>query len=140
MSWSFVLYGTIVTLHPILFNDLIIFNLIPQSIATTLNSGLDVLEYHLFLQLTTCTASLGIVYSLSIFIAFCLEVEISVIKTFLLPFSLILLVIFLVSTPEIPGILFSSKYSESVFVYLKLLGWSLYSLTIRPPIVGCLVS
>ena len=45
ISSGFVLYGTTVTLQPLLFKLLTIFNFIPQSTATTLYFGFEVLVH-----------------------------------------------------------------------------------------------
>ena len=67
-------------------------------------------------------------------------VDADVISARRVPRSRMLLVSFLVSTPDIPGILYSSITSERVFVQRKFDGLSLYSLTISPPTVGIFVS
>ena len=117
--------GTMVTLQPNLLRQRIMLSLMPQSTATTLNFGFEVREYQRFLQLTFSTASWGTAVSLMILRPSSREVETSVMSTRLEPLSRILLVSFLVSTPEMPGMLFSSRSSERVFVYLKLEGISL---------------
>ena len=92
------------------------FSLIPQSTATTLNFGFAVREYQRFLQLTLCTASWETGVFAIISSAFSLGVSLEVMRTRREPKSRILRVSFLVSMPDIPGMLFSSSSSESVFV------------------------
>ena len=97
----------------------------PQSIATTLNCGFEVREYQRFLQLTRLTASWATGVFLIISTATSAGISGEVMSTRREPKSRMLRVSFLVSTPEMPGIPFSSSSSESVFVYLKFEGISL---------------
>ena len=69
ISSALVLKGTIVTLQPLALSERIILCFIPQSTATTLNLGFDVLEYQRFLQLTFDTASVGTFVLAIIFMA-----------------------------------------------------------------------
>ena len=52
ISSAGVSYGTTVTLQPKRFKERMMLSFIPQSTATTLKRGLDVREYHRFLELT----------------------------------------------------------------------------------------
>src|SRR5699024_1531588 len=114
-----------VTLQPSLLRERIMFSFIPQSKATTLNCGFAVLEYQRFLQLTLETASVGIGVSAMILRPSSRDVEMSVIKARLEPISLMLRLSFLVSTPVMPGMPFSSKSSPRAFVQRKFDGMSL---------------
>ena len=140
ISAAGVSHGTIITLHPRLFSERTMFIFIPQSIATTVNLSCSVLESQGSLQLTFITASVGIFVCSSIFMPHSFCVSIPVISAFLLPRSRIERFIFLVSTPQIPGILYSFITCESVLLQRKFEGSSLYSRTTSAPIVGIFVS
>ncbi len=116
------------------------FSFIPKSTATTLYAAPEVLAYHLLRQLTLETASRGAFTASSTSSASPNGVDADVISARRVPRSRMLLVSFLVSTPDIPGILYSSITSEGFFGQRKFDGLSLYSLTISPPTVGIFVS
>ena len=125
ISSAVVVGGTMVTLQPFWLRKRMMFSLMPQSTATTLNRWLAVRAYQRFLHAVRLTASWGTGVWLMIRWASATDISMPVRSARLQPRLRMERVSMRVSTPEIPGMPFSSNNSPNVRIARKLEGMSL---------------